>query len=64
MSTVNKIFWALILYPVFLAIGPWSIGYLVEDHVGAIFAWGIIVNGVYLPDSFTYAYGFVQVSFF
>lgn len=54
-------FWALVLYPVFLAVGPWSIGYIVEDHIGAIFAWGIFVNGAYLPGSFTYAYGFVQV---
>lgn len=61
LSNVDLIFWVLVLYPVFLAFGPWSIGYLVEDHIGAIFAWGIFVNGSYLPGSFTYAYGFVQV---
>ena len=43
--------------------GPWSIGAVIEGHVGAIFAWGILVNGSYLPGSFTYAYGFLQVRF-
>lgn len=62
LSTIDKIFWVLALYPIFLAFGPWSIGYIVEDHIGAIFAWGIFVNGAYLPGSFTYAYGFVQAS--
>jgi hypothetical protein len=41
--------------------GPWSIGEVIEGHTGIIFAWGTIVNGAYLPGSFTYAYGFLQV---
>jgi hypothetical protein len=61
MSTVDRLFWPVILYPLYLSFGPWSIGYLVEDHLGVIFAWGIFVNGSYLPGSFTYAYGFIQV---
>lgn len=36
-------------------------GAVIENHIGAIFAWGILVNGAYLPGSFTYAYGFLQV---
>ncbi|RZC39664.1 transmembrane protein 62 [Asbolus verrucosus] len=62
LSTVDRIFWPIILYPVYLSFGPWSVGYLVEDHLGVIFAWGIFVNGAYLPGSFTYAYGFIQVT--
>ncbi|KAF2894815.1 hypothetical protein ILUMI_11361 [Ignelater luminosus] len=64
LSTIDRIFWPLILYPIYLIIGPWSIGYIVEDHLGAIFAWGIFVNGAYLPGSFTYAYGFLQLMTF
>jgi len=41
--------------------GPWSVGEVIEGYTGVIFAWGIIVNGTYLPGSFTYAYGFLQV---
>ncbi|XP_023024648.2 transmembrane protein 62 isoform X1 [Leptinotarsa decemlineata] len=61
MSTVDRIFWPIVLYPIYLAIGPWSIGYIIEDHVGAVFAWGIFVNGAYLPGAFTYVYGFIQL---
>jgi hypothetical protein len=34
---------------------------VIEGHTGIIFAWGTIINGAYLPGSFTYAYGFLQV---
>lgn len=61
LSAVDITFWPLVLYPVYLTFGPWSIGYLVEDHIGVVFAWGIFVNGTFLPGSFTYAYGFIQV---
>ncbi|KAJ8952061.1 hypothetical protein NQ318_010971 [Aromia moschata] len=61
LSTVDRIFWPIVLYPLFLTFGPWSIGYIVENHLGAIFAWGIFVNGAFLPGSFTYAYGFIQL---
>lgn len=41
--------------------GPWSVGEIIEGYTGIIFAWGTIINGSYLPGSFTYAYGFLQV---
>ncbi|KAL3265661.1 hypothetical protein HHI36_009865 [Cryptolaemus montrouzieri] len=61
LSTIDRIFWPMVLYPIYLCIGPWSIGYVIEDHIGVIFAWGIFVNGTFLPGSFTYAYGFIQL---
>ncbi|XP_060530687.1 transmembrane protein 62-like isoform X2 [Cylas formicarius] len=61
LTTVDRIFWPVILYPIYLMIGPWSVGYIVEDHIGVIFAWGIFVNGAFLPGSFTYMYGFIQL---
>jgi len=61
LTTVDRVFWPVVLYPIYLVFGPWSIGYIVEDYVGVIFSWGIIIDGAFLPGSFTYAYGFVQV---
>lgn len=61
LSSIDRIFWPLIIYPIYLTVGPWSIGYIVENHIGAIFAWGIYVDGKFLPGSFTYAYGFIQL---
>ncbi|KAF5294024.1 hypothetical protein FQA39_LY13578 [Lamprigera yunnana] len=64
LASVDRIFWPLVIYPIYLMFGPWSIGFIVEDRIGAIFAWGIYVDGVFLPGSFTYAYGFLQVLFY
>lgn len=61
LASIDRLFYPLTLYAVYITVGPWSIGAVIEGHVGAIFAWGIIVNGAYLPGSFTYAYGFLQL---
>lgn len=61
LSTIDRIFWPMVLYPMYLSFGPWSIGHIIEDHVGIIFAWGIYIDGIFLPGSFTYAYGFLQL---
>ncbi|KAJ8922672.1 hypothetical protein NQ315_007704 [Exocentrus adspersus] len=61
LTTIDRAFWPIALYPLYLSFGPWSIGHLVEDHIGVIFAWGIFVNGTFLPGSFTYNYGFLQL---
>ncbi|XP_044749318.1 transmembrane protein 62-like [Coccinella septempunctata] len=61
LSTIDRIFWPMVLYPIYLCFGPWSIGYIIEEHIGVIFAWGIYVKGTFLPGSFTYAYGFLQI---
>lgn len=64
LSTVDRVFYPLVLYALYLTVGPWSIGEVIEGYTGIIFAWGIIVNGAYLPGSFTYAYGFLQMCTF
>ncbi|CAG9858616.1 unnamed protein product [Phyllotreta striolata] len=61
MCTIDRMFWPIVLYPIYLAVGPWTIGYIVEDHLGSVFAWGILVNNAYLPGAFTYVYGFIQL---
>lgn len=64
LSTIDRMFWPMVIYPIYLCIGPWSIGYVIEEHIGVIFAWGIYVRGTFLPGSFTYAYGFIQIIMF
>ncbi|XP_059485481.1 transmembrane protein 62-like [Neocloeon triangulifer] len=61
LSTVDRIFFPLTIYALYLTIGPWSIGEVIENHTGIIFAWGMVINGSYLPGSLTYAYGFIQL---
>ncbi|XP_063982215.1 transmembrane protein 62-like [Diachasmimorpha longicaudata] len=60
-STINYLFWPMVLYPLYLVFGPWAAGEVIEDSFGVIFAWGMYIGNSYLPGSFTYAYGFFQL---
>ncbi|XP_029050433.2 transmembrane protein 62-like [Osmia bicornis bicornis] len=61
LSTVDRLFFPLVLYTLYLTVGPWAIGEVIENHTGVIFAWGTFVKNSYLPGGFTYAYGFFQL---
>lgn len=61
LSSVDRIIWPSILYCVYLAVGPWAICEIVESRYGAVFVWGVYVNGSFLPGSFTYFYGCLQL---
>ncbi|XP_031785546.1 transmembrane protein 62 isoform X1 [Nasonia vitripennis] len=61
LSTVDRLFFPLVLYAIYLLVGPWTIGEIIDNHTGVIFAWGTFVGSSFLPGSFTYAYGFFQL---
>ncbi|KAE9538549.1 hypothetical protein AGLY_005648 [Aphis glycines] len=61
LSSVNRIFYTMLLFYIYLCIGPWAIGELVTDLIGWVFPWGIYVKGKLIKDSFIYAYGFGQI---
>ncbi|KAG7305922.1 hypothetical protein JYU34_008475 [Plutella xylostella] len=63
LSKVDRIFYPIVLYALYLPFGPWSIGELIDGHIGVIFAWGILIKGSFLPEPFTYIYGGVQLMF-
>ncbi|RLU16625.1 hypothetical protein DMN91_010693 [Ooceraea biroi] len=64
LSTVDRLYFGLILYSLYLTVGPWTVGEIIENHIGVIFVWGIFIGNEYLPGGFTYAYGFFQLLFF
>ncbi|XP_064082624.1 transmembrane protein 62-like isoform X1 [Macrobrachium nipponense] len=64
LVTVDRLFWPLVMTSVYLPLGPWFVGEVIEDHIGVVFAWGTFVNRSYLPGSLTYAYGFMQLLLF
>ena len=62
LCSVDLMFYALIGFALFHFIGPWYIGYLTDDHFGAVFIWGILIRGGYLqPDSQVFS-GTIQVT--
>ena len=42
-------------------VGPWSIGYFVDGHIGAVFLWGLITQNTYVSDRVIYVNAFFQV---
>lgn len=61
LATVDHLFYPLVVYDLYLCLGPWAVGEVMEGYIGAVFAWGVLVNGVFIPGSFTYVYGFLQL---
>lgn len=64
LATIDKIFYPLVIYPLYLSVGPWTVGEIIDGYIGVVFAWGVLINKTYLPGSFTYAYGFMQLCTF
>uniref|UniRef100_A0A7G3B2B5 Uncharacterized protein n=1 Tax=Lutzomyia longipalpis TaxID=7200 RepID=A0A7G3B2B5_LUTLO len=61
LSSVNRIFYPLLIFFIYLLVGPWSVADVIDGHFGVVFMWGIIVDGIILPGSLTYLYGFFQL---
>uniref|UniRef100_A0A8C5QY16 Transmembrane protein 62 n=1 Tax=Leptobrachium leishanense TaxID=445787 RepID=A0A8C5QY16_9ANUR len=64
LSKTNTFFYAVLLLTLYTAFGPWFIGEIIDGHMGACFAFGILVNGHFLQGSLTYFVGITQVVFF
>ncbi|XP_030036329.2 transmembrane protein 62-like [Manduca sexta] len=63
LSKIDKIFYPIVLYAIYIPFGPWAIGELIDGYIGVVFAWGIVIKGTLLPEPFTYMYGSVQMMF-
>lgn len=63
MSKIDRVFYPIVLYAAYIPFGPWAIGELIDGYIGAIFAWGILIKGAFIPEPFTYMYGSVQLMF-
>lgn len=61
LSKIDRLFYPIVLYAIYIPLGPWLVGELVDGYIGTIFAWGILIKGSYLPEPFTYMYGSVQL---
>ena len=60
VTSCDLIFYSLLGYILYMAVGPWVIGSLVEGRTGAIFAWGVLVNKQLVEVQVPFAYYFVH----
>ncbi|XP_055306031.1 transmembrane protein 62-like isoform X1 [Sitodiplosis mosellana] len=63
LSSVDRIFWPLILYCVYLTVGPWVVSDLVDGHYGVVMYIGNYVEGTHLAGGMTCFLGFTQLLF-
>ncbi|XP_014363617.2 transmembrane protein 62 isoform X1 [Papilio machaon] len=63
LTKIDRVFYPLVLYVLYIPFGPWVVGELIDGYIGVVFAWGIVIRGSYIPEPFTYMYGSVQLMF-
>lgn len=61
LASVNRIFWPVILYCVYLTFGPWIISEMIDNHFGVVLMWGNYVEGTLVAGGLTYIFGFIQL---
>ena len=60
VASCDVIFFSLLGYVLYMAVGPWVVGSLVEGSTGAVFAWGVLVNKQLVEVQVPFAYYFVH----
>ncbi|KAH9426895.1 Transmembrane protein 62 [Dermatophagoides pteronyssinus] len=64
LSHQDKLFYPIIILPLYSLIGPWFLAYLVSDYVGIVFAWGQFIDGYFLPVGFTFVFSAIFIMIF
>lgn len=60
---IDRLFWPLILIPVWMAVGPMFFGYMVDEAIGACFVWGVLIDGTFVHTGITYNVGSIFLLF-
>jgi len=57
----DRLFFPLLGFLIYMTVGPWVIGTLVENKTGAVFAWGVVMfEGGKLPTQTTFVWYFIH----
>jgi len=57
----DRLFWSILGFLMYMSVGPWVIGGLVEGRNGAIFAWGVVMfEGGQIPSQTTFVWYFIH----
>ncbi|XP_046445008.1 transmembrane protein 62-like isoform X2 [Daphnia pulex] len=64
-SGIKKLFYPILAYSIYLCVGPWLAGYLIDDRIGVVFAWGTFFDdGLFLKGTTTYLYCGIHIILF
>ena len=57
----DRLFFPLLGFLIYMTVGPWVIGTLIEGRTGAVFAWGVVMfEGGQLPSQTTFVWYFIH----
>ena len=59
----DRLFLPLLAFVLYMSCGPWVVGRLIEGRIGAIFAWGAVVQGSMVHTQTTYVFYCVHFAF-
>lgn len=64
LCSVDVIYWYFIISTLYVAIGPWFYGEILDNQFGLCFAWGIFVNRTFLKEDVQYMFGIFHLLWF
>ncbi|QQP37988.1 Transmembrane protein 62like, partial [Caligus rogercresseyi] len=56
LSSHRELLLPLVVYILYIQFGPWAVGYFISDRLGILFAWGMFIDGSFLPADTTYLF--------
>lgn len=63
-ASTDRIFYGILFWLVYTAVGPWAFQEIVDGHIGYLFVWGTFVKGIFVPGTLSWWYGMNQLMFF
>lgn len=63
LSKITRIFVPLFIIPIWVAVGPHFVGRLVDEAIGACFAWGVLIDGTFIHTGITFNVGSIFLLF-
>ena len=57
----DALFYAFVLSALYISVGPWALGYFLDESLGLLFPWGLWIDGHILPADVTHLYGLVFI---
>lgn len=64
LASIDRLYFGLLFWLLYTAIGPWSFHEILDKVHGIIFVWGTFVKGEFVPGTLSWWYGFHQLMFF
>ncbi len=57
IAATNSVFYPIVFTSLYISIGPWALGYFLDEELGLLFPWGLLIDGHILPADVTHLYG-------